>query len=621
MSAHDDDAGAPPPATRPTVIVPAHNEAGTIGSSLTALLSGEGSDAFDVVVVCNGCVDDTASEAREAATRLGRDIRVLTTPTASKTAAIRLGEAVAGHPRLYLDADVTCPTSSALALFAALGPGVDLAVPRRVLDTRGATRAAAAYHRGWSALPWVEAQLAGRGAYAVSPRLRATFEAFPDTVADDRFVTTRVGADRAVVVDGAPVVVRPARRLRDVLRVRRRVYAGNLLVAAPSHDAGLAHRWVLLVRTVARRPSLVGPVLVFGATTLLAKVAARRAAGRGVVDWGRADAAPGAAVAPPVRQEWSSPVDAVVVTYRSADYVTACVVALDEALAPWSGSRIVVVDNASGDDVAEILAGTSPRLDLSLQQENLGFAAGCHVGADRSGAARLLFVNPDVVVEPDAVRELMRCADAYPRAGIVGGVAVTASGGRDERAFFGAPSLWSAVCFATGLSSVFPGNRWFDPESSLRWDGTPQEVGVVSGGMMLVERPAWDALGGFDPAFFLYGEDADLCLRARAGGWSPRVCPTARYRHDVGRSSSGANRLPLVLRGRVTTYRRNLPPLAGALAARLLVVGTAMRALAAPLRRPGGRAFIGSAAWRDAWRRRAEWREGWTSGGAEGARR
>jgi GT2 family glycosyltransferase len=131
--------------------------------------------------------------------------------------------------------------------------------------------------------------------------------------------------------------------------------------------------------------------------------------------------------------------------------------------------------------------------------------------------------------------------------------------------------------------------------------------------MMLVERRLWDDLGGFDPAFFLYGEDADLCIRAVRAGWSPRVSPRACFSHRVG-SSSGSNRLHLVMAGRVTTYRRNLQPPWGAVASELLVVGTGLRALLAGMRGPGGRPHSGVAAWRDAWRRRRVWRHGWRPG-------
>lgn len=304
-------------------------------------------------------------------------------------------------------------------------------------------------------------------------------------------------------------------------------------------------------------------------------------------------------------------VDVVIVTYRSAGYIRACLDPLDRALEQLPGARIILVDNDSGDDLAEAVAGFSDRLTLILRDVNDGFAAGCHAGAEASTADRLLFLNPDAIVAPDAVRALLRTADAHPGAGIVGGRAVRPDGGPDHQSWMGRPTLWSALCFATGASSAFPGSRVLDPESGHDWTEPSREVPVVSGGMMLVERPAWDEVGGFDRAFFLYGEDVDFCLRARRAGWSPRVTREAVYTHEVGSSSAGSNRLTLVMRGRATTYLRNYPLPLGRLAAFLLVVGTGLRSRGARLRPLGGRRAHAPEHWLDTWRRRREWQNGW----------
>lgn len=307
----------------------------------------------------------------------------------------------------------------------------------------------------------------------------------------------------------------------------------------------------------------------------------------------------------------SARLDVVIVTYRSAEYVRECLESVDLALEPFPHARIIVVDNGSGDDLETAVAGTSDRLTLLLRGSNDGFAAGCHAGAAVSTASGLLFLNPDAVVDPAAIVWLVRTADAHPEAGIVGGRSVLPDGGADHQSWMGRPTLWSALCFATGASSLFPGSRVFDPESGHDWSEASREVPVVSGGMMLVEREAWDALGGFDRSFFLYGEDVDLCLRARKAGWAPRVTREAVYTHDVGSSSAGSNRLTLVMRGRVTTYRRNYPRPLGALAGGLLVAGTGLRALGARFRPPGGRRAHPPEHWQDSWQRRREWQKGW----------
>lgn len=306
-------------------------------------------------------------------------------------------------------------------------------------------------------------------------------------------------------------------------------------------------------------------------------------------------------------------VDVIVVTYRSAGYVSDCLRAAADALTELPEARVIVVDNASGDDIEAVVQTAGERCVLVQRHANDGFAAGCHAGAQISTAERLLFVNPDAVVEPDSVTALLAEAAAFPQAGIIGGRSVTSDGSTDPQSWMGRPTLWSALCFALGLSSALPGSRLFDPEAAREWDGQSREVPVVSGGLMLVERRVWDQLDGFDRQFFLYGEDVDLCLRARRADCRPRVCGGARYRHSIGASSSGSNRLPLVMRGRVTTYRKNLAPPAAALSGWLLVGGTGLRAALAGLRPAGGRRAHPPQHWREAWDHRAEWRRGWTA--------
>lgn len=307
----------------------------------------------------------------------------------------------------------------------------------------------------------------------------------------------------------------------------------------------------------------------------------------------------------------NAPLDVVIVTYRSADYIRACLEPIVEALKQFPGAHILLVDNNSGDDITQATAGLSDRLTLVLRDANDGFAAGCHAGASASTADRLLFLNPDAVVAPDAIAALMRTADSHPEAGIVGGRAVLPTGDSDHQSWLGRPTLWSALCFATGASSVFPGSRIFDPESAHEWDGVALAVPIVSGGMMLVGREVWDELDGFDRTYFLYGEDVDFCLRARRAGWTPVVTREAVYTHDVGSSSAGSNRLTLVMRGRVTTYLRNYPRPIGIVAGWLLLAGTGLRSVGAGFRPPGGRRAHAPAHWQDTWHRRREWRKGW----------
>jgi N-acetylglucosaminyl-diphospho-decaprenol L-rhamnosyltransferase len=311
-------------------------------------------------------------------------------------------------------------------------------------------------------------------------------------------------------------------------------------------------------------------------------------------------------------------VSVVIVTYRNEADIGACLNAIGQAAADIP-IEVIVVDNASGDGTvaaARAAGGTK----IIERQANGGFAAGCATGAEAAKGQWLLFLNPDTVIAPDAVEALLNCAQEHPGTSIVGGRFVHPDGTTDPRSFWGRPSLWSAACFALGLTSLLPGSRFFDPEAPQQWSADPAQeraVPVVSGAFMLVRRQLWDTLGGFDPVFFLYGEDADFCLRAAAAGCRPRVTARAVCQHAGGRSSTGAGKLVLLFTGKATLVRRHFPaglrgPGIGLLLGGVLLRATASRvagtASAARQARPTARGED----WRALWAARDEWRRGWT---------
>jgi len=311
-------------------------------------------------------------------------------------------------------------------------------------------------------------------------------------------------------------------------------------------------------------------------------------------------------------------VSVVIVTYRNEADIGACLSAVGQA-APGIGLEVIVVDNASGDGTvaaARAAGGTK----IIERQANGGFAAGCASGAEAATGQWLLFLNPDTVIAPGAVEALLSCAQEHPGTGIVGGRFVHPDGTTDPRSFWGRPSPWSAACFALGLSSLLPGSRLFDPEAPQQWSGDPAQqraVPVVSGAFMLVHRQLWDTLGGFDPVFFLYGEDADFCLRAAAAGCRPMVTAQAVCQHAGGRSSTGAGKLVLLFTGKATLVRRHFPAWLRGTGVGLLLGGVLLRATAS---RVTGTASAARQArptargddWRALWAARNEWRRGWT---------
>ncbi len=298
-------------------------------------------------------------------------------------------------------------------------------------------------------------------------------------------------------------------------------------------------------------------------------------------------------------------VSVVVVSYEVRDLLAAC---LDSLLPQVRGrGEVVVLDNASSDGSAALVRERYPEVVLVASPDNVGFGRGCNAAAQQARGRYLLLLNPDTVVHDGAVDALLDLAARTPEAGMWGGRTVGVDGALDPRSCWGLPTLWSRTCFALGLDSAFRGSRVFDPESLGRWQRDDErEVGMVTGCLLLVERGLWDRLGGFDPRFFMYGEDTDLALRARALGARPRVTPDATVTHVVGASSARVDKLVLLMRGKTTLARAHRRGAAQRYELAALGAGVALRAAGGRVARRGP-----GAGWRGAWARRREWWAGY----------
>ncbi|GAB2457984.1 GT2 family glycosyltransferase [Conyzicola lurida] len=213
------------------VIIPAHNESAVLRRTLAPLASLAASDRLEVIVVCNGCRDNTAAIAREF-----RGVRVVETARPSKAAALNRGDRLARFwPRLYLDADVELHPGAIAAVFAELESGAVLAArPAFRYDTTGASAPVRAYYRARTRLPSTSGALWGAGAYALGRRGHERLGEFPELTADDLVVDALFGAHEKRVVETEPVRVRTPRRLDGLLAILRRQRRGNRETTAPS---------------------------------------------------------------------------------------------------------------------------------------------------------------------------------------------------------------------------------------------------------------------------------------------------------------------------------------------------------------------------------------------------
>ncbi|MEV7689697.1 glycosyltransferase [Streptomyces bungoensis] len=263
-----------------SIVIPAHNEARVIGRLLDSLLAGLPEDDTDIVVVCNGCTDDTA---RIAAAR-GPRVRVVETPVPSKHAALRTGDDHArGFPRVYVDADVVIPGADVLALAEPLhdaASGILATAPERRIPLAASAWRVRAYYRVWQRLPAVREGLFGRGVIAVSKAGYDRIAALPPLMADDLAASLAFAAEERLVVGAARVVIQPPRTWRDL--IKRRIRAAVSTAQVEEHqrpeEASARTSKADLAALLRAEPALLPDVVVF----LAAAVAARRGAARAI---------------------------------------------------------------------------------------------------------------------------------------------------------------------------------------------------------------------------------------------------------------------------------------------------------------------------------------------------
>ena len=223
-------------------------------------------------------------------------------------------------------------------------------------------------------------------------------------------------------------------------------------------------------------------------------------------------------------------VAAVVVNYNARDHLLDCV----RSLRAEGVQEVVVVDNASTDGSGPALAASDPDAVWLATGANIGFGAAANRGAARTSAPLLLVCNPDLVVEPGAVRALAATVRRDPGLALVGARIESPAGAvyPSPRRF---PGLTEAAGHAfldlLGVDNVFTRRyRMLDDDRSR----PATDVDWVSGSCFMARRATWQQLGGFDEAYFMFAEDVDLCWRAGQSGWRVGFEPAARVTHVQG---------------------------------------------------------------------------------------
>lgn len=224
-----------------------------------------------------------------------------------------------------------------------------------------------------------------------------------------------------------------------------------------------------------------------------------------------------------------------VVSWNTRELLATCL----DSLQPDSDvgrAQVTVVDNASSDGSADLVAEHYPWVRLIRAQTNLGYGAAVNAGVADVDARFVAAANADLRFEPGAIAALLDAAARTPRAGAFAPQLI-APDGSTQHSVHPFPTVHGGLLLSTGLARIGPIARRMALEGHLD-TRTERDVDWAHGAFLLVRRAAWDAVGGFDAEQWLYAEDLDLCWRLRRAGARTRYVPAARVRHAISAATA-----------------------------------------------------------------------------------
>lgn len=251
-----------------------------------------------------------------------------------------------------------------------------------------------------------------------------------------------------------------------------------------------------------------------------------------------------------------------IVTFQTREFLRECLISIHQFNISKGECEITVVDNASTDGTVEMIKGGFPQVCVIENLKNRGFSASMNQALRIAHGRFLLLLNPDTLVFPDSLDQLIHFMEQHPEVGICGPKVLNPDGTLQKPCRRGESRPWAVISYFTGLSRLFPKSKLFGEYllSYLDEDET-HEVAGVSGSCMLIRREVIDQIGLLDERFFAYQEDADYCFRARQAGWKVFYVPTAKIIHYGGVGGSHVQPYRSIIewhRSYWLYYRKNL---------------------------------------------------------------
>jgi len=247
-------------------------------------------------------------------------------------------------------------------------------------------------------------------------------------------------------------------------------------------------------------------------------------------------------------------VSVIIVSYNTRELLRECIESILCEQGDGLGVEVIVVDNASADGSAAMVAERFPQVRLIANPDNRGFGAACNQGLEVAQGRYALILNADIRAQPGALQRLVGFMDAHPDAAVCGGQ-LRYPDGRIQPSCARDLTLWWVFCEQSMLAKLFPRTRLFGGYWRTHWDFSATiETEQVMGACMMLRRP----FPRFDEDYFLYCEDTDLCYRVRQAGGKIYYVHDAVFVHHLG-ASGESQRAQMVIyynRGKERYFRK-----------------------------------------------------------------
>ena len=243
-------------------------------------------------------------------------------------------------------------------------------------------------------------------------------------------------------------------------------------------------------------------------------------------------------------------VSVIIINYNTFQLIIDCIKSILEQTNK-TNIEIIVVDNASSDGSATIIKNCFPNITILENNQNIGFGKANNIGATIARGEFLFLLNSDTVLINDAIGYLLRYLREDKSTGICGGNLFTKDFKANHSYSIYYPSLFNIFIYRSRLLKLFGKAEIFNRSEKNK------EVAIINGADLFIRKSLFEQLEGFDPNYFMYIEDGDLCLRAKKLGFRIQSIPSAKIIHYQGKSSTSSAKLIMEISSYIYYFKKH----------------------------------------------------------------